>query len=79
MIYIIDWFVRNDQDYQRIDKGQGIYRSQIFPGLWLDADAMLAGEMQRVLAVLQQGIQSPEHVAFCEQFRSRNVSEPRTK
>lgn len=69
----IDWFVRNDQDYERIAKDNGIYRSRVFPGLWLDADAMLAGEMPRVLAVLQQGIQSPEHAAFCEQLRQRTA------
>ncbi len=69
----IDWFVRNEQEYERIAKDNGIYRSRVFPGLWLDADAMLAGDMQRVLAMLQQGIQTPEHAAFCEQLRQRTA------
>src|SRR5205085_342524 len=38
----------------------GIYRSAVFPGLWLDATALLAGDLARVLVVLQQGIASPE-------------------
>src|SRR5262249_6198698 len=42
----------------------GIYRSTAFPGLWLDAAALLAGDLARVLTVLQQGINSPEHDAF---------------
>jgi Uma2 family endonuclease len=29
----------------------GIYRSALFPGLWLDAAALLAGDLARVLAV----------------------------
>lgn len=65
----IDWFVWTEQGYQRIEPDQGVYRSRVFPGLWLDADAMIAGDMQRVYAVLQQGLQSPEHAAFCEKLR----------
>ena len=67
----IDWFVRGDQDFKKIETEAGIYRSCIFPGLWLDADAMLAGNLARVLEVLQQGIASPEHIAFCQMLRQR--------
>ena len=49
----------------------GVYRSAVFPGLWLDAAALLAGDLSRVLAVLQQGIQSPEHAAFVQQLAAR--------
>jgi Uma2 family endonuclease len=49
----------------------GVYRSAVLPGLWLDAPALLAGDLSRVLAVLQVGIQSPEHQAFVEQLRAR--------
>lgn len=66
----IDWFIRTEQEYQKIDPENGIYRSRIFPGLWLDAAAMLAGDMQKVLAILQQGLATPEHAAFCEKLRS---------
>jgi Putative restriction endonuclease len=48
-----------------------VYRSAAFPGLWLDAAALLAGDLARVLAVLQQGIQSPEHAAFVQQLAAR--------
>ncbi|HZZ79416.1 MAG TPA: Uma2 family endonuclease [Gemmataceae bacterium] len=67
----IDWFVRDERDYQKIASEAGIYRSRVFPGLWLDANAMIAGDMQRVLAVLQQGIAKPEHAAFCEKLRQK--------
>jgi hypothetical protein len=65
----IDWFVRGDATYQKIEPDNGIYRSHVFPGLWLDADAMITGDMQRVLAVLQQGLATPEHTAFCERLK----------
>ncbi|NCR42767.1 MAG: Uma2 family endonuclease, partial [Microcystis aeruginosa W13-11] len=35
---------------------EGIICSQIFPGLWLDKDALLAGDLAKVLEVLQLGI-----------------------
>jgi Putative restriction endonuclease len=49
----------------------GIYRSAVFPGLWLDAAALLAGNLARVLAVLHDGLQAPEHRAFVEQLAAR--------
>lgn len=65
----LDWFVLEADDYvaQQPDQ-QGISRSQIFPGLWLAVPALLAGEMTTVLAVLQQGLNSPEHQAFVQQL-----------
>jgi Uma2 family endonuclease len=49
----------------------GIYRSTVFPGLWLDAAALLAGDLARVLVMLQQGLNSPEHAAFVELLKQR--------
>jgi hypothetical protein len=42
----------------------GVYRSEVYPGLWLDAAAMLQDDLAKVMAVLQQGLASPEHVQF---------------
>jgi hypothetical protein len=42
----------------------GVLISQVFPGLQLEVNALLAGDMQQVLAVLQQGIDSEAHQAF---------------
>ncbi len=39
----IDWFVRRDERYERLEPGaDGILRSEVFPGLWLDPAAMTA-------------------------------------
>jgi hypothetical protein len=46
----------------------GIWRSRIFPGLWLDGKALLEGNMRQVLAKLQEGLDSPEHQAFVEKL-----------
>ena len=61
----IDWFVLRGGRYDRLEPGEGgVYRSEVFAGLWLDAAALLAGDMERVLAVLQQGVDSQQHVDF---------------
>ena len=39
----IDWWVREEDDYVLLEPDEdGISRSRIFPGLWLDAAAMIA-------------------------------------
>jgi hypothetical protein len=47
----------------RLDES-GIYRSKIFPGLWLDPAAMLRGDKKALKATIQRGLSSPEHTAF---------------
>jgi len=61
----IDWFVLRGGNYERLKAGEdGIYRSEIFPGLWLDANALLDGNMRQVLDMLNAELQSAEHAAF---------------
>jgi Uma2 family endonuclease len=61
----IDWFVLRRERYDRLPLGaDGLLRSEVFPGLWLDPEALVRGDMVRVLAVVQQGIASPEHAEF---------------
>jgi Uma2 family endonuclease len=60
----IDWFVLREGQFVRLaPDANGILRSEIFPGLWLDAQALIRGDLAQVLAVLQQGLASPEHAA----------------
>ncbi|MCI0378157.1 MAG: Uma2 family endonuclease [Gemmataceae bacterium] len=57
--------------YRQLRPGRdGIWRSQVFPGLWLNGAALLAGKMAAVLEVLSAGMQSEEYNAFCERLRS---------
>ncbi|MBW4581370.1 MAG: Uma2 family endonuclease [Tildeniella nuda ZEHNDER 1965/U140] len=65
----IDWFQLQDGDYVSLvpDK-QGVIHSKVFPGLWLNVEAMLQGDMRSVLAVLQTGIDSTEHQTFVQQL-----------
>jgi Uma2 family endonuclease len=59
------WFVRRRGKFREISAGPGgVYRSEVFPGLWLDPEALLRRDGKRLLAVLRKGLASPEHAAF---------------
>lgn len=66
----IDWFVLRDDRYQRLPlDAEGQYQSEIFPGLWLAPAALLRSDLAQVLAVLQQGLASPEHATFVNRLQ----------
>jgi len=65
----IDWFTLRGENYEPLQpETDGILRSEVFPGLWLDPAALIAGDGARLMTVLQQGISSPEHVEFVERI-----------
>ena len=71
----IDWFLLRDGLFVRQQPDEhGIHKSVAFPGLWLNATALLAPDMSAVLQTLMQGIASPEHAEFVEALRSRSVA-----
>jgi Uma2 family endonuclease len=63
----VSWFSLQDGEYLSLPTDEaGIIKSQVFPGLWLDVSALVAGNMQQVLTVLQQGLTSAEHQQFVQ-------------
>jgi Uma2 family endonuclease len=61
----IDWFVLNEGRYERLAvRDDAIFRSRVFPGLWLDARALLKRDMGQVLQTLETGLASLEHNTF---------------
>ncbi len=64
-----DWFTLQKGEYIQLEPNtDDIVCSQVFPGLWLAKSALLAGDLAKVLAVLQQGLSSQEHQDFVEQL-----------
>jgi Uma2 family endonuclease len=67
----IDWFALRESDFVPLDPDErGILKSEIFPGLWLNAAAMIAGDLRRVLEVLHEGLASAEHAAFLARLQA---------
>jgi Uma2 family endonuclease len=54
-----------------VPDAEGIYRSRVFPGLWIDGPALLACNSARVAEIVQQGLASPEHAAFVKRLEAR--------
>lgn len=71
----IDYFVLRGDRYVRLaTDADGIYRSRAFPGLWLAARPLLAGDVAAALARVQEGIASPVHAAFVERLQKRTAT-----
>ena len=68
----VDWFILQEDEYRPLPAGaDGVLRSRVFPGLWLDRAGLLAEDGARVLARLQEGLQSAEHGAFLSELQRR--------
>jgi hypothetical protein len=50
---------------------RGIYRSRVYPGLWINAPALLDLDSARILSTVQDGLASKAHAAFVKQLQSR--------
>ena len=68
----VDWFALREGVYETLASDEeGVIRSEIFPGLWLKPDALLAGDVKMLLDVLQVGLDSAEHAAFVEKLEKK--------
>ncbi len=66
-----DWFRLQKGEYIQVEPNtDNIVCSQVFPGLWLAKSALLSGDLAKVLAVLQQGLSTPDHQNFVEKLSS---------
>ena len=59
------WFIRRGERFEEPPAGEdGLLRSALFPGLWLDAGALLRLDTAAVRAGLERGLAAPEHAEF---------------
>jgi len=69
------WFIRRRGRFKELPPGpDGFYRSETFPGLWLDPAALLRRDGRKVLTVLRQGLSSAEHAAFVARLAKKRSS-----
>jgi Uma2 family endonuclease len=70
----IRWFVRRGKRFEELTPDtDGVFRSQVFPGLWLDPRAFYNGDLTRLIEVLAQGLATPEHAAFAATLAERRA------
>lgn len=72
----IDWFYLEAEQYARLSPDtEGTLESRVFPGLRLEASALINGDLARVLAELQKGLASDIHIAFVERLSAATHKE----
>ena len=66
------WYRLVDGKYVPLQPGAGgLLRSVVFPGLWLDPDALLTLNGAKIFDVLDLGLRSPEHQDFVQLLGQR--------
>ena len=72
---LIEWYTLRDGAYHLIKPSHdGLLCSLVFPGLWLNTEAMLSGDLAQVLESVQLVIASPEHAQFVARMMEPKVS-----
>jgi len=73
----VRWFVLQNGVYQELQADvAGVFKSTVFPSLWLHREALCQIDVPRVMATLRQGLASPEHAAFVQRLQSHRESLP---
>lgn len=49
----------------------GVFRSKMFSGLWIDAKAAVAGDVRALHKTAAKGVRSPEHKVFVKQMTAK--------
>ncbi|MGH7194566.1 MAG: hypothetical protein ACREJM_13695 [Candidatus Saccharimonadales bacterium] len=62
----------HNRKYVRLRKSrEGVFKSKVLPGLWLDADAMIRGDKRQVKVLAELGLASAAHARFAARLRKR--------
>jgi Uma2 family endonuclease len=66
----VDWFFLHEGRFEPMPaESDGVLKSRVFPGLWLDAAALVRGDGQEVLKVLHDGLNTAEHAEFAAKLQ----------
>jgi Uma2 family endonuclease len=68
----VRWFAKTGAGFQELSPGEdGLFRSRVFPGLWLNPAALLARDSRAVRATLEEGLAADEHRRFAADLAAR--------
>jgi len=72
----IRWHRLSSKGYRLVEPdAKTLWKSNVFPGLWLDGTAMLGNDAAKVLATLKKGLRSPEHAAFVKKLAKKKKND----
>jgi Uma2 family endonuclease len=65
----VDWFLLERGVYVRQQpNAEGILKSGLFPGLWLDVPALLRGDLRALRTAVERGLADPAHAPFVKRL-----------
>ena len=64
----VDWFELQENAYEPVRTDGGLLKSRVFPGLWLDVEAVLIGDLAKAFAAVDRGCATDEHAAFVKRL-----------
>ena len=67
--HTLHWFQLPGHEMIHPDSA-GVYKSQLFPGLWIDAKALARGDAAGMLAAVEAGTKTAMHKKFVAKLRS---------
>ncbi len=68
------WFEREDDKLVPLElPTDGVVRSKVFPGLWLNVAAALENDSGKLLETLNAGLADPGHAAFVADLAVRRA------
>ena len=74
------WFVNRGGKFEaKPPDADGVIRSEVFPGLWLDPAALVGLNGRRLLEVLRQGLATSEHAAYAAELAARRPDDSATR
>ncbi len=69
---VVHWFTLRGDRFEELQAGDdGLFRSERFPGLWLDPSALLRRDVNALRAALERGCATPEHAEFAAALATR--------
>ncbi|MEW6301960.1 MAG: Uma2 family endonuclease [Verrucomicrobiota bacterium] len=68
----IHWFALENGEYVELKAASdGVIKSRVFPGLWINTRALLANDDDKVLRALDKGLKSAEHAALVKKLSAK--------
>ncbi len=66
----LHWFHFPSRKKLKADRN-GVWKSRVFPGLWIHGPALLARDSARLMATVQQGLATPDHAKFARRLAEK--------
>jgi Putative restriction endonuclease len=74
---VVRWHVRREGRLVEVaPDADGLYRSTIFPGLWLDPAALLSGDTRTLRTTVDRGVATPDHALFAARLAQAGGAGP---